>query len=55
MVNFMSEILAARRSLRKEHLRRLHDKKSTPAKQHGNWREFYLSLSPWTKLRFVLL
>ena len=32
-VNLMSEILA-RRSLRKEHLRKPHDKKSTPAKQH---------------------
>ena len=34
----MSEILA-RRSLRKEHLKKPHDKKSTPAKQHGIWRE----------------
>ena len=38
----MSEILA-RRSLRTEHLRRPHDKKSTPAKQHGIWREKCIS------------
>ena len=37
-VNLMSEILA-RRSLRKEHRRKPHDKKSAPAKQHGIWRE----------------
>ena len=36
--NLLSEILA-RRILRKEHLRKPHDKKSTPAKQHGIWRE----------------
>ena len=34
----MSEVLA-HQSLRKEHLRRPHDKKSTPAKQHGIWLE----------------
>ena len=39
-VNRKSEILA-RLSLRKEHLRKPHDKKSTPAKQHGIWREFF--------------
>ena len=33
-VNSMNEILA-RRSLRKEHLRKPHDKKNMPAKQHG--------------------
>ena len=32
----MSGVLA-RRSLRKEHLRNFHDKKSTSAKQHGNF------------------
>ena len=36
--NLMSEILA-RRSLRKEHLEKPQDKKSTPAQQHGIWRE----------------
>ena len=36
----MSEILP-RRSLRKEHLRKPHDKKSATAKQHGIWREKY--------------
>ena len=30
-----------RRSLRKEHMRKPHDKKSTPAKQQGIWREIY--------------
>ena len=50
MVNLMSEILA-RRSLRKEHLTRPHDKKSTPAKQRGIWREKYISSRPRTKLR----
>ena len=46
----MSEILA-RRSLRKEHLRKPHDKKSTPAKPHGIWREKYISSRPRTKAR----
>ena len=39
-VNFMSEIFA-RRSSRKEHLRKPHDKKSAPAKQQGIRREKY--------------
>ena len=52
--NLMSEILA-RRSLMKEHLRKPHDKKRTPAKQHGVWREKYISSRPRTKLRSILL
>ena len=39
-VNLMSEIFARRR-LRNEHLGKLQDKKSAPAKQHGIWREIY--------------
>ena len=50
-VNLMSEILA-RRSSRKEHLRRPHDKKSTPAKQHGIWREKYYKLKAEDKTTF---
>ena len=36
----MSEILA-RRSLRNEHLGKRHDKKGTPAKQHGMWQKIF--------------
>ena len=37
-MHLMSEILA-RRPLRNEHLRKPHDKKSAPAKQHGIWQK----------------
>ena len=50
-LNFMSEILARRR-LRKEHLRKPHDKKSTPAKQHGIWREKIKKLKAEDKAAF---
>ena len=49
----LMNVISARRSLRKEHLRKPHDKKSTPAKQHGIWREKYVSTRSRTKLRFV--
>ena len=42
----MREILA-RPSLGKEHPRRPHDKKSTPAKQHGIWRENIQAQGRW--------
>ena len=54
-VNLMSEILA-RRSLRKEHLRKPHDKKSKPAKKHGFLARKILKLkTPRTRLRSILL
>ena len=52
-VNLMSEIFA-RRSLRKEHLTKPHDKKSTPAKRHGIWRHKYVNSRSRTMLRSVL-
>ena len=36
-------------------LRKPHDKQIEPAKQRGIWREIFLSSSPRTKLRFILL
>ena len=53
-VNFMSEIFA-RPGRRNNHLRKPHDKQIEPAKQRGIWREIFLSSSPRTKLRFILL
>ena len=53
-VNLMSEILA-HPILRNKHLRKPHNKQIVPAKQHGIWREKYLSSKPRTKLRFILL
>ena len=53
-VTLMSEILA-RLSLKKEHLRRPHDKKIAPAKQRGICREQHTSSKPIIKLRFILL
>ena len=50
----MSEILA-RRSLRKEHLTKPHDKKSMPAKQHRIWRENIYKLKAKDKATFYSL
>ena len=52
--NLMSKILA-RRSFRKDHLRKSHDKKSTSVKTHGIWQEKYITSRSMTKLRSILL